>query len=49
MIDLFRRRPDKCWSLADCLSFVVMQIEGIAEALTGDKHLEQAGFVAPLK
>ena len=48
-IDLFRRRSDKYWSLTDCISFVVMQREGITEALTGDKHFEQAGFVALLK
>jgi hypothetical protein len=48
-IDLFRQRPDKYWSLTDCLSFVIMQKEGIVEALTGDKHFEQAGFVALLK
>ena len=47
-IDLFRQRPDKYWSLTDCLSFVVMQREGITEALTGDKHFEQAGFMALL-
>jgi len=48
-LDLYRRRPDKAWSLTDCISFVVMQREGIAEALTGDQHFEQAGFVALLK
>ena len=48
-IDLFRQRPDKYWSLTDCLSFVVMQKEGVTEALTGDKHFEQAGFVALLQ
>ena len=48
-IDLFRQRPDKYWSLTDCLSFVVMREEGITEALTGDKHFEQAGFLALLK
>jgi predicted nucleic acid-binding protein len=48
-VDLFEQRPDKEWSLTDCLSFVVMGDEGITEALTGDKHFEQAGFVALLK
>lgn len=48
-LDLYERRPDKCWSVTDCISFVVMQKEGILEALTGDHHFEQAGFVALLK
>jgi predicted nucleic acid-binding protein len=46
---LYRARPDKEWSLTDCISFVVMTREGITEALTGDHHFEQAGFVALLK
>jgi len=46
---LYENRSDKEWSLTDCISFVVMQREGIAEALTGDHHFEQAGFVALLK
>jgi predicted nucleic acid-binding protein len=46
---LFEQRPDKDWSLTDCISFVVMKDEGIDEALTGDQHFEQAGFVALLK
>ena len=48
-LDLYARRPDKQWSLTDCVSFVVMGREGIAEALTGDHHFEQAGFAALLK
>ena len=48
-IDLYRKRPDKEWSLTDCISFVVMEREGITEALTGDHHFEQAGFKALLK
>src|SRR5262249_34937195 len=46
---LYGARLDKEWSLTDCISFVVMQREGIIEALTGDHHFEQAGFVALLK
>lgn len=48
-IDLFAARLDKDWSLTDCISFVVMQEQGLAEALTSDRHFEQAGFVALLK
>lgn len=47
-IELFRRRPDKEWSLTDCVSFAIMSREGILEALTGDHHFVQAGFVALL-
>jgi predicted nucleic acid-binding protein len=43
-VDLYQKREDKEWSLTDCISFVVMAREGIAEALTGDHHFEQAGF-----
>ena len=48
-IDLYRIRPDKDWSLTDCISFVVMEEHGITDALTGDHHFEQAGFRALLK
>jgi len=46
---LYIARPDKDWSLTDCISFVVMQERGLTEALTGDHHFEQAGFQALLK
>jgi predicted nucleic acid-binding protein len=46
--ELYRRRPDKAWSLTDCISFVVMADEGLTEALTGDRHFEQAGYRALL-
>jgi predicted nucleic acid-binding protein len=45
---LYESRPDKEWSLTDCISFRVMEGEGIREALTGDRHFEQAGFRALL-
>jgi predicted nucleic acid-binding protein len=48
-LNLFARRPDKNWGLTDCISFVVMQREGVTEALTADRQVEQAGFKAPLR
>lgn len=44
-VELYRRRPDKDWPLTDCIGFVVMRENGIAEALTGDSHFKQAGFM----
>jgi hypothetical protein len=45
---LYAARPDKDWSLTDCISFVVMTEQGLTDALTGDHHFEQAGFRALL-
>jgi uncharacterized protein len=43
-LELYTRRPDKEWSLTDCISFVVMREYGLVDALTADHHFEQAGF-----
>ncbi len=43
-LQLYGARTDKTWGLVDCASFVVMEGEGIQEALTNDRHFEQAGF-----
>jgi predicted nucleic acid-binding protein len=48
-LDLYGARPDKGWSLTDCISFAVMADLGLTDALTGDHHFEQAGFQALLK
>ena len=48
-IELYHARPDKEWSLTDCVSFLVMHQKGITEALTADHHFEQAGFKILLK
>jgi predicted nucleic acid-binding protein len=42
-VQLYRTRPDKDWSLTDCLSFVIMERRHLTEALTTDGHFEQAG------
>lgn len=42
-------RSDKDWSLTDCISFMIMTENAMKEALTGDRHFEQAGFVALLR
>lgn len=46
--ELYAARPDKGWSLTDCISFVVMNSENLTEALTTDHHFTQAGFHALL-
>lgn len=45
---LYQQRSDKNWGLTDCVSFVLMQREGITESLTADVHFRQAGFKALL-
>jgi uncharacterized protein len=47
-LEFFSRRTDKAWSLTDCTSFIIMQDEGLTDALTTDRHFEQAGFVVLL-
>jgi predicted nucleic acid-binding protein len=48
-VALYDARPDKHWSLTDCVSFAVMTARGISDALTADHHFEQAGFGILLK
>lgn len=40
----FKQHADKTFSLTDCISFVLMSRFHISEALTFDRHFEQAGF-----
>jgi hypothetical protein len=47
--NLFKRREDKEWGLADCVSFIVMQNREMTDALTADDHFHQAGFRALLR
>jgi predicted nucleic acid-binding protein len=48
-LELYRSRRDKEWSHTDCASFCVMEEEGITEALSYDRHFDQAGFKALMR
>jgi uncharacterized protein len=43
---LYEARPDKGYSLTDCISMEVMRREGLTDVLTNDRHFEQEGFRA---
>ena len=43
--ELYRRRPDKEYSLTDCISMTVMQRLKISQVLTHDNHFQQEGFI----
>jgi uncharacterized protein len=44
--DLYAGRPDKGYSLTDCISMQTMRREGLTDVLTNDRHFEQEGFRA---
>ena len=46
---LYAQRLDKSWGLSDCISFQIMQSQGIVEALAYDEHFVQAGFIPLLR
>jgi predicted nucleic acid-binding protein len=41
---LYEARPDKGYSLTDCISMETMRRNGLTEVLTNDRHFEQEGF-----
>ena len=45
-MELYEARPDKGYSLVDCISMQTMGHEGIGDVLTNDRHFEQEGFRA---
>jgi uncharacterized protein len=42
--EILKNHNDKRYSLTDCISFAVMKKEGLQNALSFDRHFEQAGF-----
>ena len=45
-MELYRQRPDKGYSLTDCISMQSIRQRGITAALTNHRHFEQEGFRA---
>lgn len=45
----YEQRPDKGYSLQDCVSMNVMEMLNITEILTADRHFEQEGFIALMR
>jgi predicted nucleic acid-binding protein len=45
-LSLYESRPDKGYSLTDCISMQTMRREGLSDVLTNDRHFEQEGFRA---
>ena len=45
----YEQRPDKGYSLQDCVSMNVMEMLNITEILTADRHFEQEGFTALMR
>ena len=43
-LTLYEARPDKEYSLTDCISMQAMRREGLTEVLTNDHHFTQEGF-----
>ncbi|MFN0012840.1 MAG: type II toxin-antitoxin system VapC family toxin [Phycisphaerales bacterium] len=43
-LSLFRLRPDKHWSLVDCISINLCKRQRITHVFTSDHHFRQAGF-----
>ncbi len=46
---LYEARADKTWGLTDCISFIVMEDLGLADAVTADRHFIQAGYRALMR
>ena len=42
--NLYKARPDKGYSLTDCISMIEMRERNIGDVLTNDRHFTQEGF-----
>ena len=47
-VEIYQARPDKGYSLTDCISMNVMRERGLTEVLTHDHHFTQEGFIVLL-
>ncbi len=45
----YEQRPDKTYSMVDCMSMVIMRGRDITEVLTNDDHFAQEGFTVLLE
>jgi predicted nucleic acid-binding protein len=45
---LYKARPDKGYSLTDCILMNAMRCDGVTEILTNDDHFTQEGFTVLL-
>lgn len=43
---LYKDRPEKEYSMTDCISIAIMKAEGMTESATGDWHFEKEGLRA---
>jgi uncharacterized protein len=43
-LELYCQVQDKSWGLIDCATFLVMEDDGVVDAMASDRHFVQAGF-----
>ena len=48
-LDLYANRPDKRYSLTDCISMTVMRDLNVMDVLTHDRDFENEGFIRLVK
>ena len=48
-LELYENRPDKRYSMVDCIGMTIMRLHGIHEVLSTDRDFEQEGFSNPMR